>query len=77
MTVIEIVIAYLKDNGYDGLRCDYYGDACGCLLDNLMPCGGGILYSEVCLECEPGYKLSGDDYGGWYVGPEKPRQTGG
>jgi hypothetical protein len=36
MTVKEIVLQYLKDNGYDGL---YYEDQCGCMIYNLMPCG--------------------------------------
>ena len=47
MTVKEIVLQYLKDNGYDGL----YYDECGCSLDNLMPCG--------CEkdECKPGHLI--------------------
>jgi hypothetical protein len=35
MTVKEIIIKYLKDNGYDGL-CS---DDCGCDIDDLFPCG--------------------------------------
>ena len=35
MTVKEIVVAYLKTHGYDGLAAD----ECGCALDDLMPCG--------------------------------------
>ena len=31
-TAKEIVIEYLKQNGYDGLA----GDGCGCLVDNLF-----------------------------------------
>ncbi len=46
MNVKEIVIAYLKVNGYDGL-C---GDECGCQLDDLVCC------EEDCSNCIPGYK---------------------
>ncbi len=38
MTVKELVKAYLKTNGFDGLFCTF-GDGCGCSLENLMPCG--------------------------------------
>jgi hypothetical protein len=39
ITVKQIVIEYLKINGYDGLYCDY-NDRCGCGLEDLMPCDG-------------------------------------
>ena len=45
-TVKEIVKAYLKEHGYDGL-CSYF---CGCDFEVLMDCDscGG--------NCQPGYK---------------------
>ncbi len=46
MNVAEIVIQYLKDNGFDGL-C---GGGCGCGLDDLQPC------AEDFSDCKPGYK---------------------
>jgi hypothetical protein len=47
MTTKEIIIQWLKENHYDGLR----GYDCGCELNDLMPCG------EWCPEdCEAGYK---------------------
>ena len=49
MNVKEIIQAWLKTNGYDGLYHDYL--ECGCTIDDLMPCNS-------CLdECEPGYDL--------------------
>jgi len=45
-TVKEIVKAYLKEHGYDGL----YGEYCGCEVDDLMVC------DEACEDCVPGYK---------------------
>lgn len=46
--VIEIVKAHLVSGGFDGLVMP---DAeCGCLLDDLAPCGGDI------SDCEPGYR---------------------
>jgi hypothetical protein len=47
MTVKEIVKKYLEDNGYDGL----YNRACGCSLDDFMPCASG------CDDCKPAYKI--------------------
>ena len=53
MTVREIVQAYLKEHGYDGLY--HAGGECGCELDKLMPeCDG----CEVAA-CRPGYKTDG------------------
>jgi hypothetical protein len=46
ITVKQIVIKYLKANGYDGLA----GDECGCSGDGLMDCGG-------CADCVPGTKI--------------------
>jgi len=47
MRVNEIVIDYLRKNGYDGL-C---GDGCGCGLDDFAPC------DEDFGNCEPAYKV--------------------
>ncbi len=48
LTVAEIVVMYLKENGYEGL---YNIDAdCGCELGDLMPC------CEAADDCHAGYK---------------------
>jgi hypothetical protein len=47
-TVKDIVIEYLKANGYDGL-CS---SDCGCKIDDLIPCSG---YGSPDM-CEPGVK---------------------
>lgn len=48
MKLIEIVKAHLVAQGFDGL---VQADAdCGCLLDDLVPCG------EDCSSCEPAYR---------------------
>jgi len=49
MTVKEIVLEYLKANGYGGLCND---DDCGCHDDDLMPCG-----TEGVENCEACYKV--------------------
>ena len=47
MNVREIIQAYLKENGFDGLA----GDDCGCYIGDLAPC------SMIDLDiCEPAYK---------------------
>ena len=48
MTVVEIVMEYLKEHKYDGL----YDAECGCVctLDDIAPCG------NIGLFCEPAYK---------------------
>lgn len=46
-TIREIVVMWLKDNGYDGL---YENGECGCKISDLMPCG-----SESAFTYEPGY----------------------
>lgn len=46
--VIEIVRAHLEANGFDGLVA--VGAECGCLCDDLAPCG--IDFGQ----CEPGYR---------------------
>lgn len=69
MTVNEIIVRYLEDNGYDGLYCPF--DPCGCYKDDLCPCGNLINL----WECEPGYKCTldpvewGDGVSG--IGPKK------
>jgi hypothetical protein len=61
----EIVEAWLKQNGFDGL---YNSDAeCGCLIGDLAPCG------EIPLECTAGYKQPCDESCGdhdWHIGPK-------
>jgi hypothetical protein len=47
-TVIEILKAHLKAEGFGGLLAD--GAECGCELDDLAPCGGDF------SRCEAGYK---------------------
>lgn len=63
MNVQEIVIQYLRQNGFDGL---YYPGECGCEINDLAPCG------EMTGQCEPGVKKSctcgeGCD---WDIGPK-------
>jgi len=41
---------WLFNHGYDGLYNPDQGCACGCLVDDLMPCGEGY------QSCNPGYK---------------------
>ena len=70
MTVIDIVLKYLKDNGYDGLL-DRHGE-CGCEIDDLAPCG------EMQETCEAGYQaICSDkcDHGtgcDWHIQRDKP-----
>lgn len=69
-TCAEIIRQFLGENGYDGL-CS---DECGCLLDDLMPCGSG----EFITGCVAGYrqKVPPDQVGecDFWVGLEKPRE---
>ncbi len=48
MTVGEIVVKYLKDNGFDGLMQKEI--PCGCELSNLAPC------NDMPDDCEPAYR---------------------
>jgi hypothetical protein len=48
MTIKEILEAWLKENGYDGLCYPDYD--CGCRLEDLMPC------CEPSGYCEAGHK---------------------
>jgi len=52
MTVKEIIVKYLKENGYDGLR--HPDGECGCEINDLGPCDGTL------DNCEPGYKVKCD-----------------
>lgn len=53
MNVREIIQAYLKANGFDGLVSN--GD-CSCDIDDLFPCIGG----DWIAECEPGHEVPCD-----------------
>ncbi len=68
MTVKEIVIEYLKANGYDGL-CR---EECGCGLNDLCPCDDNPYF-----DCEPAYhhEATADREEGWY--PDKPEKRPG
>jgi hypothetical protein len=72
MTVRQIIIEWLKSNGYDGLF-NRRGE-CGCDIEDLCPCYASI------DECEPGYKgrctdgaedmceACAEDPAGWHIG---------
>ena len=67
MRVIEIVKAHLVANGFDGLvQTD---TECGCLCDDLVPCGGDF------GQCEPGYRGAHEegDAGDWAMYRTKER----
>lgn len=49
--VAYILRDWLKEHGYDGLA----GDDCGCLIEDLAPCG-----SDCVLSCEAGYRVPCD-----------------
>lgn len=68
MTVAEIIIKYLEDNGFDGLFAD---NECACSLDEIMPCS-----NEIPAKCEPGY-IQPCDCGehGFHIRKEKPEGT--
>ncbi len=62
MTGLEIIKAWLKANGYDGL----YTEDCGCSVDDLAPC------SESPADCMAGYILPRNAMGGDFsIGPRK------
>lgn len=71
MTVKEIIVKYLKENGYDGLCNEDY---CGCELKDLMPC------NELPSSCESGYKIKCNCKGElevpcpWHIVPHKPKE---
>lgn len=71
MKVIEIVKAHLLTNGFDGL---VQTDAeCGCLCDDLAPCGGDF------STCEPAYRGADEEgnLGDWamYRTKERARES--
>ena len=47
--VLKAVENYIRENGYDGL-CNLDNDGCGCLVDDLAPCG------EMNQRCVLGYR---------------------
>ena len=51
MNVKQIVLQYLKENGYDGLASD--DGECGCDLENLMPCGFQDTFCEAAHKEKP------------------------
>jgi len=67
LSIEDMVKDHLESHGYDGL---FNADLeCGCLLEDLMPCGEPELQ-----ECCAGYKHPADpdaDYD-FIIGPEKP-----
>lgn len=48
MTVKDVLIKFLHENGYDGLVCP---GECGCEIKDLAPCGG-----EGIINCKPAYR---------------------
>jgi hypothetical protein len=52
-TVKEMVTAYLKSHGFDGL-VQAYDASCSCIVDDLAPCG--TIYED----CQAGYLVSCD-----------------
>jgi hypothetical protein len=66
-TVKDILIEYLKQNGFDGL---YSPGECGCSIEDLNPCG-----SDCILACLPGIrKESTSDEYDYMVGPKENRE---
>ena len=66
MNVKEIVLDYLSKNSYEGLFNEDLD--CGCPIDDFMPCWDGKY-----AECQPGYRLPGDEENDFLIGP-KPEQ---
>lgn len=62
--VKDIVTAFLKAHGYDGLYSSF--GECGCKLDDLAPCGDGDI-----MNCEPGYvqPCTCGKKCDWHIGP--------
>lgn len=69
LTVLEIVEAHLRANGYDGLVSE--DRECACLVSDLAPCG------EMMETCVAGYRVpcycGEHDY---HVGPQPPAPAG-
>jgi len=59
MKLEEIIKAWLKENGYDGL-CNTDIE-CGCAVEDFMPCGEPSIYCEAGHQ-EPAPEGSGVDY---------------
>jgi len=80
ITVKDIVEDWLRNKGYTGLYCE----ACGCEIDDLMPCAGMDSGYDHCM---PGYKVHCDsncpechrnewcdmdpEFADWYITGEK------
>ncbi|MBL7006356.1 MAG: hypothetical protein ISR78_04665 [Spirochaetia bacterium] len=75
MTVVDIIVNYLEENGFDGL-CNPDGE-CGCCFCDFVPC------ENVEIECRPAYKVAYNDLSEdqkkyidsdceWCMFPEKP-----
>ena len=64
MNAKEIISDYLLKNGYEGL---FNEDAdCGCPVnDDFMSCSG-----EMCVDCQPGYRLPGNEEYDFLIGPK-------
>ncbi len=57
MNVKEIIRQYLVEHRFTGLRSDFSDwEACGCELDDLMPCENGV------DRCEPGYVVKREEF---------------
>ena len=63
MNVEDIVVEWLRQNGYDGI----YSDECGCAIEDFAPCG------EMCLDGAPGHKVPCDCENGcdYHIVPKK------
>jgi len=73
LTVVEMVLKYLEENGYDGIYCSDV--PCGCEKSNLNVCESSM------ATCRAGYKVNykaedkcgcdgeGEDH--WHIGPKK------
>lgn len=64
MTVKEIVAAWLKENGYDGL----YSDDCGCNITHFMPCCGDFSECQAGVFVNLSDRKDGFDF---WIGPKK------
>jgi hypothetical protein len=69
----KLLADWLKKNGYDGLYC--LEDECGCLSDDLVPCGNDVDCVFDC--CVPGFKRKAgpDSEYDWIVGPKEEPET--
>jgi len=68
MSVRDIVLNYLRQNGYDGLCTD----DCGCGLDNLQPCGYDNPIGP--FDCVPAYKHTREKGCGGAYGQSFPHE---